>query len=126
MNYDEILAEIKIVFIQGLEKTVKAEAYKANPLLSKEVYLNNIYSDILSLGYNLGDAEKATDDIYELQSQLHGESPELYRNIHLRVAEAASLYSPLIKLFSKFHTATQANEDFEKVLGEIKSAMKNI
>ena len=120
MDYNEILSEIKILFIEKLEKIVNDEAYKANLLLSKQSYLDTLYSDIMALGYNFGDIKKATEDIYEMQSALFGDSKELHKNIQLRVEETNRLYPALVNSFSKFHKETQEGEDFEKVLDEIK------
>ena len=124
MDYNGILSEIKQLFIQKLETIVPQEAYEANPLLGKEVYLDTVYTDIMSLGYNYNDIEKATGDIYEMQSALHGESKALYESIKLRVIETASLYPALVKLFSEFHSKTQNGEDFSNVLLFIKSKLE--
>jgi hypothetical protein len=124
MNYNELLSEIKTLFIHTLGEIVPLEAYLANPLLSKESYLDTVYTDIMSLGYNYNDIEKAIGDIYELQSMLHGESDELYQLLKLRVIETESLYPSLIKLFSEFHSKTQNGEDFSDVLLFIKSKLE--
>ena len=124
MDYNGILSEIKQLFIQKLETIVPPEAYEANPLLGKVVYLDTVYTDIMSLGYNYNDIEKATDDIYEMQSALHGESKEFYEYIKLRVIETASLYPTLVKLFSEFHSKTQNGEEFSDVLIYIKSKLE--
>ncbi len=124
MDYNEILSEIKALFIQKLETIVPKEAYEANPLLGKEVYLDTVYTDIMSLGYNYNDIEKATDDIYEMQSALYGESKEFYEYIKLRVIETASLYPALVKLFSEFHSRTQNGDEFSAVLLFIKSKLE--
>ena len=123
MDYNEILEEIKALFIEKLEKIVETEAYEANPLLSKHTYLNTLYTDIMALGYNFGDLKKATDDIYEMQAALHDESQEFYRFIEMRVEETAALYPGLVIIFSEFHTATQAGKAFERVLIDVKSAL---
>jgi len=126
MDYNEILSEIKTLFIEKLEKIVRPEAYEANPLLDKHVYLDTIYTDIMTLGYNFGNKKKATDDIYEMQSALHGESQDLYKFIQMRVEETAMLYPDLVKTFSTFHKATQSGEDFEKIINDMKSALKKL
>jgi hypothetical protein len=126
MDYNGILSEIKTLFIQKLETIVPLEAYEANPLLGKEVYLDTVYTDIMSLGYNYNDIEKATGDIYELYSALHGKSIESYEYIKLRVIETASLYPELIVLFSKFHRDTQAGVDFEVVLNDVKTLINRL
>jgi len=126
MDYNEILFEIKALFIEKLEQVVKPEAYEANPLIGRHVYLDTVYSDIMALGYNFGDQKKATDDIYEMHSALHGESKESYRYVQIRVAETAMHYPDLIKTFSSFHQKTQSGEDFENVLTDIKSALKKL
>lgn len=124
MDYNGILSEIKTLFIQKLKAIVPQEAYDVNPLLGKEVYLDTVYTDIMSLGYNYNDIEKATDDIYEMQSALHGESKEFYEYIKFRVIETASLYPALVKLFSDFHSKTQNGEEFSAVLLFIKSKLE--
>lgn len=126
MDYNGILTEIKQLFIQSLESIVPQEAYEANPLLGKEVYLDTVYTDIMSLGYNYNDIEKATGDIYEMQSALHGESKEFYEFINLRVIETASLYPALINIFSKFHKVTQAGVAYEEVLKEVKATINRL
>lgn len=124
MDYNGILSEIKTLFIQKLKAIVPQEAYDANPLLGKDVYLDTVYTDIMSLGYNYNDIENATGDIYEMQSALHGESKALYESIKLRVIETASLYPALVKLFSEFHSKTQNGEEFSDVLLFIKSELE--
>jgi len=124
MDYNGILSEIKTLFIQKLKAIVPQEAYDVNPLLGKEVYLDTVYTDIMSLGYNYNDIEKATDDICEMQSALHGESKEFYEYIKFRVIETASLYPALVKLFSDFHSKTQNGEEFSAILLFIKSKLE--
>lgn len=120
MDYNGILSEIKKLFLLRLEEIVKQEAYEANPLLVKDVYLDTVYTDIMSLGYNYKDIEKATGDIYEMQSALHGQSNKLKTDIKLKVIETASLYPDLVSLFSEFHSKTQNGESFSSVLEFIK------
>ncbi len=100
---------------------VPHEAYNVNPLLTKEAYLETVYTDIMSLGYNYNDVDTATDDVYEMQSALHGESNKLKEHIKLRIIETTSLYPELIKLFSDFHSKTQNGEPFSDVLLFVKS-----
>ncbi len=126
MNYNELLAEIKKCFIEKLEQIVKEEAYRANPDLGKEGYLDNVYTDIMALGYNFGNIKKATDDIYEMQSALFSESRKLYKHIQIRVMETDMLYPSIIEIFSSFHKATQVNEDFEKVLTNTKLSLEKL
>jgi hypothetical protein len=122
MNYTEILKEIKTLFIQKLETIVPKEAYEANPDID---YLDAVYTDIMSLGYNYNDIDKATGDIYEMQAPFIGESKEFYEFIKLRVIETATLYPDLINLFSEFHSKTQKHEDFSEVLLYVKSKLYN-
>lgn len=124
MDYNGILSEIKTLFIQKLEKLSPQEAYDVNPLIGKGAYLDTLYTDIMSLGYNYNDIKKATGDIYELQALLVGESNELYEYLKLGVIETASRYPELVKLFSDFHTKTQSGEDFSDVLLFVKSKLE--
>jgi len=125
MTYDELLKKIKEVFIAKLFHVVNENAYKANPKLTKEVYIDTIYTDIRALGYNFGDLKKATEDIYELQNGLpwfEGVN-DLKLYIQRRIEETSQLYPEEIKAFSIFHERTQNGEDFEKVLENIKSLL---
>ena len=124
MEYNELLSEIKKLFIKKLEKIVSDEAYIANPQLSRNSYLETLYSDIMALGYNFKDIKKSTDDVYQIHAQLNGESKELYKHIQMSIAETERLYPGLIEIFSDFHTKTQAEEDFKKVLSYIKGALE--
>ncbi|MFN8258147.1 MAG: hypothetical protein U0W24_20830 [Bacteroidales bacterium] len=126
MDYNEILSKIKKVFIEKLTEIVDEDAYKTNPKLTKFAYLDSLYTDIMALGYNFGDLQKAADDIYEMKSALHGESNELYNKIKFNVRETSIVYPGLVKIFSLFHTKTQAGEDFDKVLNDIKLAIKGV
>lgn len=124
MEYNELLSEIKKLFIKKLEKTVSDEAYKANQQLNRNSYLETLYSDIIALGYNFKDIKKATDDVFQIQAQLHGESKKLYNHIQMRITKTERLYPGLIEIFSDFHAKTQAEEDFKKVLSYIKGALE--
>jgi len=127
MKYNEILAEVKQSFIEKLKKIVTEETYEANSLSKEDgfmrgVYLETIYTDIMALGYNFGDLKKAIDDIYEIQG---GDNDiEFYKELRMRVEETARQYSDLIPIFSNFHKETQAGEDFEKVLKDIRLALE--
>lgn len=121
MDYNQLLSEIKLLFIAKLKSVVPQEAYNVNPDID---YLDTVYTDIMSLGYNFGEIDSATGDIYEMQSALHGESDEFYQFLKQRVIETASLYPSLVKLFSEFHTKTQAGEEFSSVLSFIKLKLK--
>ena len=92
MNYQELLDSIKPLFIERLKKEVKIGAYVANPLISQENYLDTVYTDIMSLGYNMGDIEKATNDIFETHSIILGDTPHIYKQLKFRVEETERLY----------------------------------
>lgn len=120
MTYNELLSEIKQVFMERLESIVPIAAYVANPDIPKSVYLDSVYTDIMALGYNFNDTKKAVDDIYETQSLLHGHSTQLFNSLKQRVEETANLYTKEIDVFSEFHKITQEGEHFEKATEIVK------
>ncbi len=121
MTYNETLSETKKIFMERLEMVIPVDAYLSSPELSRQNYLDTIYTDVMALGYNFNDKKKAIEDIYETQSALHGESNALLNQIKGRIDEAANLYQEEIKVFSQFHRKTQNGEGFEKVIEYIKS-----
>ena len=120
MDYNKFLEEIKSLILPKLQAMVPQEAYDANPYLTKDVYLETIYSDIMALGYNFNDTQKATDDIYEIQSVLQGESQEFYNMVNARVLETKSKYPNLIDAFSLFHKQSQAGLELQKVIENVR------
>ena len=124
MTYNELLAVIKTLFIERLDRTVPLLAYQSSPNITESNYLDTIYTDIMALGYNFNDKEKAFVDIYEIQSALHGESQSLIEQIKGRINETANLYQNEIKVFSGFHKKTQNGEDFDKVIEYIKKELE--
>ncbi|WP_133054614.1 hypothetical protein [Niastella populi] len=124
MTYNELLSQIKGVYIERLESIVPNDAYLANPDIPKSVYLDSVYTDIMALGYNFNNAKKAVDDIYETQSLLHGHSTQLLKSIKQRVEETANLYPKEIRAFSEFHKMTQSGEDFDKAIDVIRHLLE--
>ena len=120
MTYNELLSEIRKVFMERLESIVPIAAYLANPDIPKSVYLDSVYTDIMALGYNFNDTKKAVDDIYETQSLSHRHSTQLFNGLKQRVEETANLYSKEIDVFSKIHKITQEGIDFEKAIEIVK------
>ena len=121
MTYNETLSETKKIFMERLEMVIPVDAYLSSPELSRQNYLDTIYTDIMALGYNFNDKKKAIEDIYETQSALHGESNALLNQIKGRVEETSNLYITEISVFSQFHRKTRNEEDFEKIIEYIKS-----
>jgi hypothetical protein len=124
MDYNKLLAEIKPDFIIGIKKIIDEEVSKSEPILSKKMNPEIIYTDIMALGYNFGDLKKAADDIYETQSQLYGANIELYKFIQQRVEQTKTYFPRLISVFSSFHKKTQAGEDFGIVLSFVRSELE--
>lgn len=109
MKYNELIQKVKGLFMERLQKIVNDDAYKANFQLTKNAYLDVLYSEIMALGYNFGDVDKATNDIYEIQSILNGESQELRTNIKNGVIETSTIYPLEVSIFSDFHKSYQSN-----------------
>ena len=126
MDYNKFLEEIKSLILPKLKAIVPQEAYDANPYLTKDIYLETIYSDIMALGYNFNDTQKATDDIYEIQSILHGESQEFYNTVNDRVLETKSKYPTLIDAFSLFHKQSQSGVNPQDAIDNVKAYLNNI
>jgi hypothetical protein len=119
MEYSELIQKVKELFIEHLDKTVKDDAIKANSQLTKQAYLDVIYTEIMSLGYNFGNVEKATNDIYEMKSALHGESQDLKNRIQKGVVETLNTYPFEIKTFSDFHKSYQKNIKEEVLINDL-------
>jgi hypothetical protein len=126
MDYNQLLQEIKNLFLPQLKAIVHQAAYDANPKLTKDLYLDMLYTDIMALGYNFNDSKKAVDDIYELQSMLHGESDELYQNIQQRISETKAIYPFFVNVFSLFHKQSQDGVPFNEVIANVKSELDKI
>lgn len=125
MIYDQALNELKIVFIQQLNQLVDDNIVKENPTLTKQSLLDIFYTDIMALGYNRGDRQKAINDIYEMQSPIYGETDELLGIIQSRVDCTIEYFPGLIQMFTYFHLKTQAGQDAGEILGQIKKAFED-
>lgn len=126
MDYNKFLEEIKALILPKLKEMVPQEAYKANPYLTKEIYLETIYSDIMALGYNFNDTQKATYDIFEIQSIIHGDSEEFFNSIYDRINETKSNYPTLVEAFSLFHQQSQAGLNPQDVINNVKAELEKI
>lgn len=126
MNYDQALEEIKSIILQKLDQEIPEEAFDPELGLTKQNFLDTLYTDIMALGYNFGDQQKAVEDIYEMQSPIYGETVELMEYTKERVADTAIHYQPYVRLFSDFHKSTQAGQKFEEVLANSKLACEKI
>ncbi|MES2851939.1 MAG: hypothetical protein V4698_03435 [Bacteroidota bacterium] len=120
MDYNQLLEEIKNLFLPQLKAVVHQAVYDANPDMPEVFYRDMIYTDIMALGYNFNDSKKAVDDIYELQSMLHGESDELYQNIQQRISETKAIYPFFVNVFSLFHKQSQDGLPFNEVIQNVK------
>lgn len=103
MNYEELIGEAKNLFIERLKSQIPEEAYKANPELSKEEYREVVFSEIMALGYNHGNIKKASEDLYQIKANTHGEGRELYDEIYKGLQETAEKYANEVQIFSRFH-----------------------
>ena len=92
------------------------------PLFMNPTDSNRVYTDIMALGYNGGSIQKAVDDIYEMQSVLHGESSRLLEEIVNRVNLTAFKYPILVRAFTVFHEGRKkgiAPDTLESQVGEV-------
>lgn len=123
MDYNEFLEEIKTIIMAKLKDIVPEDAYDANPMLSKDLYLDVIYSDIMALGYNFGDIKKAADDIFECKSwAVHPDKLEsFYEGIVRDIRETAANYPSLVEAFSKSHRAKKSGTGFAKIIADVET-----
>ena len=121
MEYNELLEKVKSIFIEHLQKVVETDAYRANPLLTHTDYINIVYTEIMSLGYNFGNIENAINDIYEMQSELYG---ELESEIRKGVNETAKLYIYEINVFSEFHKSYKNGTAYDFLLKNLTDKLK--
>ena len=124
MNYEEFLVKLRDLFLAILNKKVTEEEYQKNPRLMPEVVRDKIYTNIMALGYNFGDKQKAIDDIYEMQVTLFGESVELYQEITTRVVITIKKYPDEIILFSNTHRDYLHHKPLENILNELEINLK--
>ena len=120
MEYHDLVQSAKKIFITRLEKIISDEAYKANPLLSKSAYINVVYTEIMSLGYNFGNIQKAADDIYEMEFLIQRERKEIITG----VTETLRVYPKEVQIFSEFHKSYQKGTDFTVLLNELIEKLK--
>jgi len=125
MNHEQALTELQRVFLQKLDNLIDDDIVKGNPMLTKQAVLDIFYTNIMALGYNFGNKQKAIDDIYEMQSPLYGESVELMENIEARIESTIENFPGLIQLFSYFHKSTQAGKDAGEIVEQIKKALED-
>ncbi|MBL7969660.1 MAG: hypothetical protein JNK09_21850 [Prolixibacteraceae bacterium] len=125
MNHEQALKELESVFLQKLDKLIDDDIVKGNPMLTKQAVLDIFYTNIMALGYNNGNKQKAIDDIYEMQSPLYGESVELMENIEARIDTTIENFPGLIQMFSYFHYKTQAGQDAGEIVEQIKKALED-
>jgi hypothetical protein len=123
MDYNEALKQVRELFLYRLAKVVKDDAYLANPKLPKEVYLDALYTDIMALGYNFGDLDKAAEDSYEMKSALWGKNYELKSQNRMGVKETQRLYPKEINIFSNFHKLTQDGVGFKEAIATVKNLL---
>lgn len=124
MNHEQALKELQNVFLQKLDQLIDDDIVKRDPMLIKQFILDIYYTNIMALGYNRGDKQKAIDDIYEMQSLMYGESDELLENIEARIDSTIENFLGLIQMFTYFHQKTQAGQDDGEILEQIKKALE--
>lgn len=120
MDYNTMLQKVKELITEKLDLIVPNDAHITKGKLSKDFYLDAIYTDIMALGYNFGDVNNATKDIYELQSTVYGETNEFYNSTLIRVTETAKQYPQLVNVFSVFHKLSQNSVPFDEVIDNVK------
>ena len=124
MNYEEFLVKLRHLFLAILNKKVTEEEYLKNPRLMAFAVRDKIYTNIMALGYNFGDKQKAIDDIYEMQVPLFGESNELYQEIRTRVVDTGKKYPDEIIFFSNTHRDYLHHKPLENILNELEINLK--
>lgn len=125
MDYNTFLQELKTIYITYLLKIIPEKAYENSPMITKEVYANTIYTDIMAIGYNSGDLDKALDDKMEMTLTLPGVIPKTMEEFKKEIKETAGLYPYAIEIFSKSHKKMQTGEDLQVILDYVKSKLNN-
>lgn len=119
MNYEEFLEEVKKIFTDKLNQIVTENEYQSMQNLLPFVVRDKIYTNIMALGYNFGDRQKAIDDVYEMQVPLFGESNKLYEEITLRINDTIQKYPNEVLLFSNLHKKFLKHQKLETILSEL-------
>ena len=119
MDNNNLKKSPKELFINRLEKIISDEAYEANPSLTKSAYIEVVYTEIMALGYNFGNIQKAVDDIYEVKSILQGESKKLRVEILKGIIETSKIYANEVNIFSQFHRSYQQGTDYNVLVEEL-------
>mgnify|MGYP003113982516 CR=1 FL=1 len=110
MDFDIYQAKLKELFIPYLIKVIPEVAYKNSQALTKEMYADTIYTDIMALGYNFGDINKASDDKAELTITLPGIKTKSMGEFRNEIQETAKHYSDAVSIFSQAHLNVQSGK----------------
>lgn len=120
MDFDTYQIKLKELFLPYLLKEIPEDAYKNSPAISKELYADTVYSDIMALGYNFGDVKKATDDKEELTITLPMVKQKSREEFRQEIEETADFYPYAVKVFSEAHSYLQSGKSPEFVLDIVK------
>jgi len=128
MDYFKFLDEQKELFLEHLIKTIPSEAYENSPLITQRDYVDAVYTDIMALGYNFGDINKAADDKMEMSSDLSflGANKSSMGTVRNEIQETANLYPELVKIFSQAHLNYQSGKTAEATLTFIKEKLESL
>lgn len=125
MDYNTFLHELKNIYIPYLLGIIPEEAYENSPLITKDVYANTIYTDLMAIGYNFGDLDKALEDKIESTFTLPFVVPKTQDEVVKEINETARLYPYAIEIFSNSHKKMQAGENLQDILDYVKHKLNN-
>ena len=126
MDFDTYQTKLKELFIPYLLKVIPEQAYKNSSALSKKLYADTVYTDIMALGYNFGDINKASDDKAELTITLPGVKPKSMREFRDEIKESARLYPEVVTIFSQAHLNVQSGKSPESSLDYVEQKLKEL
>ncbi|MEQ8416563.1 MAG: hypothetical protein RIB71_18925 [Imperialibacter sp.] len=118
MDYQQFLAKAKEIFKTHLKKF-----FTEFSSMESEELAEKTYSDVMALGYNHGSIDLAIGDLYEIQSAMFGEDPELLDLLSKRVNLTSTNFRKEVSLFSDIHKKSQAGEPLNDLLEEIRNQL---
>lgn len=122
MNYNDLLNEIRIVFLDEIERKLNSTNSVKQ---QKPELLETIYTNVMSLGYNNKNISMACEDIIEMRSVFSKLNNDDQKSIQDSLNSTLIDFSKLVELFVDFHKRTQNDESFENVLEIIKKKISD-
>ena len=126
MDFNTYQPKLKELFIPYLLNVIPEKAYLNSPAISKELYADTIYTDIMALGYNFGDINKASDDKAELTINLPGVKSKSMGEFKNEIKETAKLYPDAVAIFSQAHLNVQSGKSPQSSLDYTEQKIKEL